>query len=70
MTVIGGDRSIISIECNGQDSCKNAVIDAADADEMIMSGCEASGSCIGVTLFCPENVDGMEKCTVIGMYVI
>ena len=70
MTVVGGYRSRITLDCNGQDSCRDIEVDASDASELTISGCDASLSCIGTTLFCPENVMGVPKCIVNGMVLM
>ena len=67
-TINSGNQSTITVHCIGEESCRNTMIDAADADELVMTGCSASDSCMGVTMFCPENMDRVARCTVISMY--
>ena len=67
-TINSGNQSTITVHCIGEESCRNTMIDAVDADELVMTGCSASDSCIGVTMFCPENVNGLARCTVICMF--
>lgn len=64
----GGDQSKMNIHCNAENSCRNAVIDAIEAEEFTMTGCEDTGSCIGVTLYCPPITDGQPKCAIHRMH--
>lgn len=68
VVIKGGDESTLNIKCIGKNSCRGATIDADNSGELMLTGCEMSGSCIGIALFCPQNVDGQAKCTVIRMF--
>jgi hypothetical protein len=64
VTITGAKGSKVALDCIGVESCRNAVIIADDADELLMTGCAEPGSCIGVTMFCPSNLNGVPKCSI------
>ena len=68
VTINGGKASDISVDCNGENSCRNAVIDAPISWGLTLTGCDSIGSCIGMNITCPPNVDGVPQCILICMY--
>ena len=68
-TVINGaEHSSIIMECNQMYGCVNAVINASDSTSFLLSGCSDYMSCIGMTIACPPNIDGVPQCNFISMY--
>eukprot|EP01084_Bolivina_argentea_P103667 185651_1 len=56
----------VSINCRQTSACLNAIIDARNAALLKVYDCEPADACIGITVYCPENVDGTKKCTIYG----
>ena len=66
---IGGDgpNSILEIQCNfGSWSIENNMIDARNAAELRITECGGSNGCSGLRVYCPQNVNGVKKCSISG----
>jgi len=67
LEVIGGESSSISVDCSGDDSaCLNSIFRASSASSFTLSDCTSSKSCLGITVYCPPNVNGNRRCTLQG----
>eukprot|EP01084_Bolivina_argentea_P161308 280831_1 len=72
MTIIGGNddntgnSARLTVSCSQSNSCPHATFDGRSAHELSITGCTDSNSCIGITVYCPENVGGTKKCNIGG----
>ena len=66
--VHGAEHSSIIMECNQMYGCVNAVINATDSTSFDLFGCSDYMSCIGMTIVCPPNIDGVPQCNFLSMY--
>ena len=67
ITIRGGENQYTEVSCNAYDTCRGALINAKDSSELRILRCNSVSSCIGMTIWCPPNLDGDKKCTIEGM---
>lgn len=67
--IICPENKECTITCSGTNSCHNAVIVAESSSFLLLSDCSQSGSCIGMTMYCPEDDRESSKC-IVASYVI
>ena len=54
-----------------QYTCINAEFDVRNATKFILLDCTDGDACLGITVWCPQNVNGDKKCIIndINIYV-
>lgn len=65
-TITGESGSTVDVTCDGDRVCDSMIIDAQDASSLSVNDCSADWSCIEITVYCPQNVDGVKQCTIEG----
>ena len=69
MTINGPTEYDLTVECNDNNACKQAIVNGTDSQSLNIK-CMNTSACMDITVYCPPNTDGDNKnCILTGMII-